>query len=172
VLLNESGLKETVGDSGSISNFGLTLRFMREIPLDILKRYGIFKTVDEDTIRNLVIEQANMIYKAEFWDDNNFEQIESQHLCNYVFDMGVAHGIGTAIQMLQRAIWAEAFERGYIKQDGILGPETITAVNSVGNGLLPLLVGIRSEFYINLAANKKNKSNLEAWLHRCYDVFK
>ncbi len=170
VLRNEGGLNENAYDAGGITNFGISSRFLREVPLDRLRRYGIFETVDENTVRNLTIDQAKLIYHGEFWADV-FEKIDSQVLCNYIFDMTVAHGISSAVKMVQRAMWATAFERGFIKDDGILGTSTLGYINSFGDELLLAIVAIRGEVYRCLAiVNPKNEVFLSGWLNRCYSI--
>ena len=173
VLLNEGELSENPNDSGGITNFGISLRYLREIPGERLRKYGIFEPIDEDTIRHLTVDQVKLIYKEEFWEGNNFDQIESQNLCNYIFDMVVAHGIAPAIRLLQRGICAEALSRNYLRDDGIMGIDTISRINIIGDYLLGTLVGIRGEFYRHVASHRpKDDVNLDRWLNRCYDVFK
>jgi lysozyme family protein len=41
VLANEGGLSENPSDPGGCSNFGISLRFLREVEPDTLKRIGI-----------------------------------------------------------------------------------------------------------------------------------
>ncbi len=171
VLRNEGGLSENVNDAGGITNFGISLRFLREVPGDRLRRYGIFEPIDEHTIKNLTLDQAKLIYRGEFWDGNNFDQIFSQVLCNYIFDCAVAHGISPAVKIVQRAMWATAFERNFINDDGMMGSNTIGYINSFGDELLLALVAIRSEIYRTLTiVNAKNLANLDGWLNRCYRI--
>lgn len=171
VLKREGGLSENPNDSGGITHFGISLRFLREVKWENLRKYGIFGTVDENTIRNLSIEQAKLIYKGEFWEGNHFDEIESQTLCNYIFDMAVNLGIGQAARIIQRASWALTFTRLYLRDDGIIGPKTIGVINSLGEELLPILVAIRGEFYRSLVMMKpKEEANLNGWLERCYSV--
>ena len=63
VLENEGGLSENPKDTGGITNFGISLRFLRELPNENLRRYGIFEPVTEMTVRDLTIDQAKFIYR-------------------------------------------------------------------------------------------------------------
>lgn len=101
ILAREDGLTQDQSDPGGITNFGISLRFLREVPEDRLRRYGIFDLVNENTVRDLTVDQAKLIYKGEFWDDAPFFKIESQRLCNYCFDMAVNCGVSQAIKLLQ-----------------------------------------------------------------------
>ncbi len=171
VLDREGGLVESPSDMGGITNFGISLRFLREIPPDRLRRYSIFEPITEHTIKELMVEQAKLIYEGEFWHEAPFENIYSQKLCNYFFDMVVNCGITQAIKLLQRAIWAANFDRTLLRDDGLLGERTIGYVNSIDEELLPILVASRASFYRLLVEIRPNqKANLEGWLNRCYRV--
>lgn len=169
VLDREGGLSENPNDLGGITNYGISLRFVREIPHDRLRRYSIFEPVTEQTIRNLEIPQAKFIYRGEFWDEAPFQDIESQKLSNYLFDMCVNLGTHQGIKLIQRAIWAAAADRGLLKDDGILGERTIRYINSYGDVLLPILIAIRASFYrLIVELQPTQKPNLNGWLNRAY----
>lgn len=169
VLAREGGLSENPNDVGGITKFGISLRFVREIPNDRLRRYSIFEPVTEQTIRNLEIPQAKFIYRGEFWDEAPFQDIESQKLCNYLFDMCINLGTHQGIKLIQRAIWAAAADRRLLKDDGILGERTIGYINSYGDALLPILIAIRASFYrLIVELHPTQKPNLNGWLNRAY----
>lgn len=171
VLPREGGLSENPNDGGGITNYGISLRFLREIDGNRLKKYGIFEPITYQTIRDLTIEQAKLIYRGEFWESASFGQIESQTLCNYIFDMCVNHGIAQGIKLVQRACWAAALTRNSIKDDGILGEKTLEAINSFDHDLLSILVAIRASFCRLLGEIRpKDKVFLDGWLNRCYDA--
>lgn len=171
LLPREGGLSENPNDSGGITNFGISLRFLRSLSSEKLRRYGIFEPVNDNTIKLLTISQAKFIYKGEFWEGNRLDEIESQQLVNYIFDMYVNHGIAQANKLVQRAVCAATFMRNYLRDDGLLGDKTISAINSLGEQLLPITMAIRSEFYRNLVVLRpKDEANLDGWLNRCYDL--
>lgn len=169
VLPNEGGLSENPHDSGGITNFGISLRFLREVDEERLRKYGIFETVNEETIRNLTVGQAKLIYRGEFWEGNGFENINSQDICNYIFDMAINFGISQAVKLTQRSCWACAFTRRYLRDDGIMGRMTTDVINSVEDDLLPVLISTRASLYRSLVlVNPKDEIFLEGWLNRCY----
>lgn len=171
VLAHEGGLSENPSDSGGVTNFGISLRFLREVLPEKLRRYGIFGDVNEETIRHLTPGQAKLIYHEEFWECNRFDEIFPQDLCAYCFDMVVNHGAAQAIKLIQRATWAYHFTRYYIREDGVIGNETLDALNGIGDDLLPVLVGIRAEFFRHLSAIRpKDEHNLDGWLNRAYSA--
>jgi lysozyme family protein len=171
VLANEGGLFENKdgSDPGGITNFGISLRFLREVSSENLKKYSIFEPVNEQTIRDLTMAQAKFIYRGEFWDAAPFEKIMNQNLANYIFDMCVNHGIAQGVKLAQRAVWACQKQRDFIKDDGVLGSKTIYAVNMCSFMLLVAMQAQRDGFYRRLVAlDPTRKGNLDGWLNRCY----
>ena len=62
VLKNEGGLVENENDAGGITNFGISLRFLKSLDDVKLKKYGIFIPPDAESVRELSLEQARAIY--------------------------------------------------------------------------------------------------------------
>lgn len=177
VLSNEGGFVDNANDPGGATNFGISLRFLREIPVERMRKYGIFKVgngLQVDDIRNLTRDQAILIYEGEFWDQAPFAQLEEPLFCSYVFDMCVNHGIAQGIKILQRAIWAVYEKREYagITDDGILGTDTLHQCDVIsGSDLRTALVAERAGYMRLLAAiNPKDKEFLNGWLDRCYRI--
>ena len=173
VLDREKGLEENnVSDSGGITNFGISLRFLRELSPESLRRYGIFEPVSDITIRELTRDQAKFIYRGEFWDTAPFGDIKDQRMCNYIFDMAVNMGICQAIKIVQYSLWAIYCTRKFIKDDGILGQDTLYQINLVTvDRLLPVLVANRASFYrLLVEIHPKDRSNLDGWLARTYRI--
>jgi lysozyme family protein len=181
VLANEGGYSNDVFDSGGATNYGISLRFLREVPAQNLKKYGIFKAsiyLLPSDIEELTLDQAILIYTGEFWNQAPFEQINMQSTCSYVFDMCVNHGTFYGIKILQHAIWTMHQKRDYdgIIDDGILGPKTIAETNyidtqaSVGT-FNTVLASERCGYMRLLAAlEPKNKEFLNGWLDRCMRI--
>lgn len=77
-------------------------------------------------VKDLKEYQAKEIYKSEYWDNTRIPQIENDRIRNAVFDMNVMGGAG---KVVQRAI--NSFSDANLKVDGIIGKETIKAINSI-----------------------------------------
>jgi len=166
VLENEGGLNETVchADPGGLTNFGISLRFLREVPWDRLRKYGIFyNDMDEDVIRSLTREQAINIYRGEFWDFFRFSEIEDQRLATYVFDTAINPNPATAFRCLQRATWTY-FGYESLKDDGVMGSKTLAKVNACGILLMRPMMSERAGWYRDHA----NGKFLDGWLRRAY----
>lgn len=170
VLVNEGGLVDNPNDSGKITNRGISLRFLQNLPIERLRRYGIFTPVSDQTIRDLTKEQTIFIYRGEFWDEENFSAVDSQALCNYIFDMAVSMGVAQAIKLVQRAISAYSLERVCV-DDGLLGERTLGYINSIGAPLFFTLVAFREAFYRQLVDHDQGKGGfLDGWIERCYRI--
>ncbi len=178
VLANEGGYADSPNDAGGATNYGISIRFLRDLPGDRLRYYGILGdlgTFGTDTVRDLTLEQARLIYHGEFWDKAMFDHIENQRVCNYVFDMAVHHGIAQAVRILQRATWAATGMYGAIHDDGILGYRTINQVmillsdKYLACALKASLQAERAGFCrLLVEIRPANKEFLNEWLDRCY----
>lgn len=170
VFEREGGLVNNPNDPGGITNFGISFRFLKAIPSERLKLYGIY-SIEPEEIINLTSQKAKAIYKGEFWDHANFGDIYDQDNCNFIFDMAVNMGINPAIKCAQRACWAVMKERGIISDDGILGQNTISMINKCGIYLLPAMQSERAGYYrLITEKNHNNQEFLDGWLIRAYNA--
>lgn len=171
VLRNEGGLNENPKDRGGVTNYGISLRFLKNVSLENLKNYGIFDEVTEDSIKNLTIEQAKLIYKGEFWDHAPFEKIMNQEYCNYIFDMAVNMGIAPAIKCVQRACWSVMKRWRNLADDGILGDKTLAAIAQCGFMISSPLRAERGAYYRSVVFNHPEQMDcLENWYDRTYNA--
>lgn len=123
-------------------------------------KYGITKmSYPGLDIKNLTVEKAEEIYKDDFWNEAGVDRIPS-HLRYQYFDMTINHGIGNAIQILQRA--------ASVTEDGKLGPATIKASEAVSN---IDLAAARARFYARIVRrNLSQAAFIEGWLNRTFKV--
>lgn len=173
VLLREGGIEDDPKDPGGFTNCGISLRLLKSLDNDRLRRYGlpsadILSRVD---VEQLTPAQIAAVYKGEFWDNAPFDQIRSQVIANYLFDACVDMGIAPGVKCLQRACWAVNQERTQLVDDGRLGEQTLAMVNRC----LPsfLLAAMRSErggeYRLVAQTHPKENSDLEGWLNRSYN---
>lgn len=171
VLKHEGGLSENKSDPGGCTNFGISLRFLREVSADTLKRVGIFSEVSEQTIKEMTLDQAQKIYLIEFWNAAPFEKIINNNLAKYIFDMSVHHGLHQAVKIAQRACCSAQKLKDYVKDDGIMGGKTLQAINQASFMLIPPLLSERAGFMRQLVAvDSKLAVFLDGWLCRAYDI--
>lgn len=102
-LIHEGGYVNNPKDPGGETNMGIS---KRDHP-------------NED-IKNMTVERATEIYREQYWKDL-WSQIDSQAVCDKLFDLGVLMGVHTAVRILQLTLDTT--------QDGIFGVNTLAAVN-------------------------------------------
>jgi lysozyme family protein len=175
VLTNEAGFVNDPADSGGATNFGISLRFLRELPSENLKRYGFFKAPDQldvSDIEHMPRSQAIFVYEYEFWRMAPFDHISDQNLCNYIFDCCVLHGTSNGIKVLQHALWDYRHTMNAVKDDGILGNQTLNNLNFItASSLIPCLMAERAGLMrLIVSKNSKDERFLNGWLNRCYRI--
>jgi lysozyme family protein len=110
-------------------------------------RYGITEAVARDVgyrgdMRELPLDLAQRIYKDKYWDAVQAEALPVD-VRYIVFDGAVNSGITQSAKWLQRACG--------VKDDGIVGPATIRAANSLASdGLKRRILGQRLRFMATL----------------------
>jgi lysozyme family protein len=171
VLKHEGGLTKNEADPGGVTNFGISLRFLREVQEDDLKRAGIFGEVTEQTIVELTQDQAEKLYYSEFWLKAPFEKIMNGMLGKYIFDMSVNHGLNQATKLVQRACNCAQKNKNYLRDDGLFGGDTVGAINYASFMLIPALIAVRTGYMREVAAvNPKEHVFLDGWIARAFDI--
>lgn len=173
VLENEDGLNtdNLENDDGGLTNHGISLRFLKQLTVQKLRSYGIWDhEITEKTIKDLTKEQAKLIYKNEFWLPI-YNKINSQHLCNYIFDTAINLSPAVAHKIVQRALWAVDVQlRDRLLIDGVFGEVTLSAVNHYPfNVTMTALIAERAAYYRAIVASNISKERfLSGWLNRAY----
>lgn len=151
VLQHEGGYVNDPWDPGGETKFGISKRS--------------YPTLD---IRDLTREQAIEIYRRDWWDRYGYDRIGPLEVATKVLDMAVNMGPDAAHRCLQRAL--HACGQRHVDIDGIIGPQTVGAANSVPPG--ELLAALRAEaaaHYRLLARDDLTKRRyLGGWLNRAY----
>jgi lysozyme family protein len=107
-------------------------------------KYGITKrTYPTEDIPNLTLERAKELYRRDFWGPAGCDALPETVRFD-VFDMAVNSGVRAAIRMLQCAVDETP--------DGVLGPRTLQAVQSMpAPRLVARFNGLRLEFMAGLS---------------------
>jgi lysozyme family protein len=161
VLRHEGGYVNAEGDPGGATNFGISLRWLKEQGLaGDINHDG---DVDINDIKAMTVDDAKAIYRTYWWDKYGYGNILAQAVANKVFDMAVNLGAPRAHKMVQQAL--------DLPQDGILGPESLNGLNTQPSLQLILsLQNIQAQFYRDLvASNPARQKFLNGWLNRAYD---
>lgn len=146
IIAREGGFVDDADDPGGATNHGVTIHTMRRLGLD-LNRDG---QIDARDVRKLSRRQAREIFLNDYFHRPRLNALP-EALQASVFDMYVNAG-ANSVRILQRLL----NDMGHIVEvDGIVGPQTIAALNTAYAAAPDHLVdayGIaRRNYYYNLA---------------------
>lgn len=110
--------------------------------------------------------QVYQFYYAHFWVPMKLGFLNSQDVANRVLDMAVNAGEGNAELELQKAICE--VRSGACEIDGVIGPITLAAANSVDQGELLLAFRAQRVNYYEAveAKHPEDETYLKTWLAR------
>lgn len=162
VLAHEGVFSNDSNDSGGATKWGISLRYLKDIHLDVDKNGEI----DAQDVTKLTEKTAIMIYKKNWWDKFNYEKIKDPVIATKVFDLSVNMGSKQAHKILQKSI--NDLLKNDVVVDGVLGKKTFDAANSIKGPIL--LMNIRmesSDFYEEIVKEKPSLHKfLNGWLNR------
>ena len=108
-------------------------------------------------IKTLTLVDAKRIYKRDYWDRVDGDGLPWP-LSFFLFDSAVNQGVHTAVVLMQKSL--------NLKQDGILGTETLSAIwNSTFDELGPTYMADRAMRY---AETFQFKTYGRGWLRRLF----
>ena len=162
ILEHEGGLTKDKRDPGGTTNWGISLRYLKSVGLDL---NGDGKINDEDVI-GLPMKGAVGVYRKYWWDKYRYAALNELVVVEKVFDLAVNMGGFAAHKLLQIAI--NRLKEKPISVDGLLGGQTIGAANSMdGTKLRQQLRDCARHRYIEiLAANPAMEWARKGWLNR------
>lgn len=166
VLYHEGGLVNNPADPGGITNFGVSLRFLKatnQLEYD----FDGDGDIDASDIKCMTVDDACRIYKEQWWDKYGYSRIDNQAIATKLFDMAINMGQKQAVKLIQSS--CKLLKAG-ITIDGILGSNTINAINSLNSDeLLKVIREDHADFYRALI-NKNPKLAVfeKGWMSRAY----
>ncbi|MFV0243529.1 MAG: glycoside hydrolase family 108 protein [Qingshengfaniella sp.] len=110
----EGGFVDHPNDPGGATNLGITHK--------TLAAWRGVASVNKDEVRALSREEAEEIYRANYWNALSCDQLPAG-LDLVVFDFGVNAGVGRSAKLLQKVI--------HVEQDGQIGPITLGAARQI-----------------------------------------
>ena len=121
ILAEEGGLSNHPDDPGGLTNYGISQRS--------------YPTLD---IAHLTLANAQALYRRDYWNYLHGDQLPPG-LDLLLLDCGINQGPTTAIKLLQRTL--------KIQDDGIVGPQTLTATKAAMPGILDTFAAERAWRY-------------------------
>jgi lysozyme family protein len=165
VLKHEGGFVDNPIDSGSATNFGVSLRWLKSQGLlEELEAEEGDKTQNEvQVMKTMTIDQAKGFYKCWWWDRYRYDLFTAQPVANKILDVSVNIGPSRAHRLLQGVLG--------LPEDGVLGSKTFNEANSVASATLVVKFQTsQAAFYRSLVAkNPKLAVFLNGWIARAYD---
>lgn len=156
LFASEGGFVDDPDDAGGVTNMGVTLTTWRDVGHDIDGDgdidAGDLKLLSKD-------EVIRKVLKPHYWDRWQADRIRNQSVADILVDWVYNSG-STGIRIPQRILG--------VKDDGIVGPVTINAVNGADqNALFRKILRARESYYRDLVIRKPSQSKfLKGWLNR------
>lgn len=161
------------GDAGGATNYGISLRFLKNLPLDQSDIDGDGHVTEND-IRALTEEKARGFYLKHFWLHYQLGNIESEHIAIKLLNIYVNMRGRTAGRVAQRAL--HSCHVHSVKEDGYLGPLSFAAINEAtcSPSLTAMyLCSLRAHqegiYRLIVANNPAQEKFLNGWLRRARD---
>lgn len=163
ILEHEGGLSIDKRDPGGVTQWGISLRYLRSIGYDI----NGDGNVNKEDIIGLPIKGAIGIYRKYWWNKYRYSAFNELLVVEKVFDLAVNMGGMAAHKLLQNAINGLG-KSPPITVDGILGGQTFSAANSTdGRKLREQLKDCAKNRYLEiLADNPDMEWCRKGWLNR------
>lgn len=151
ILRWEGGFADDPLDRGGATNKGITIGTFRNF-------YGKDATVEQ--LKNITDEQWLHIFKSGYWDKWKADNIENQSIANIVVDWAWGSGAATSIKQVQKILG--------VAVDGIVGDDTLTAINIAGQrSLFVKIHNRRIEFVENIVKRNPSQARfLKGWKNR------
>lgn len=152
------GVIKKKSDLGGPTLAGVTLTTFQEWRVS----KGKPKPTEAD-LAKLSYEEWLSILKSLFWDRCKGDEIRSQSVANMFVDW-VWHSGPGVIRNVQ-----DIFS---LRQDGIVGPKTLAALNAVpAQTVFDRIKAVRERYYRKIVQNRPGQAvNLKGWLNRLNDL--
>lgn len=151
LLYVEGGYTDDKYDNGGKTTWGITEKEARQ--------HGY-----KGHMKDFNINVAKAIYRSDYYDKFRLSEIKSDKIALSVCDFCVNAGY-KGITKTQVALNKLGYD---LKVDGVIGKNTINALNSVNEDLfLPLYHKLQKEFYEAIVSyNPSQRKFLEGWYNR------
>ncbi len=171
----EGGLSDDKYDRGGITNYGVSIVFLKECVqknIDTVKSFGITNLpVTRETIKGLTKAQAAALFRWRFWSSLHLDDMPLK-LAVLLYDAAVNHGPNRSVRFAQQAYNMGTTYGTKLVVDGILGPLTRDALKKTDTPVLHKnMLFCREDFYYAIVNNDRTQEKfLKGWLNRVSDL--
>jgi lysozyme family protein len=160
VLDKEGGFVNDKLDKGKATNMGVTIATFKSQGYD----NDHDGDIDVADLRLMTKVQATEILKKAYWNKVNADLIKDQSTANMIVDWYWCSG-GWGAKIPQRILG--------LKEDGVLGPKSIAAINAAGPIFADNLYKARFKFLHDIVIdNPSQKRFINGWINRLNDLAK
>lgn len=160
MLRLEGGYSNVAGDAGGRTKYGITQR-----TLDSLQKKPLPVILPKD-VAQLTPDQATVIYRSIQWYEIHGDSLPGPLAC-LLLNAAVNMGEPTAVGLLQAALG--------VKEDRILGPGTLAAINGWHSAYMPEQT-LAEEFVVRCAEHYAALHEIDSqfelgWFRRLFRVY-
>jgi lysozyme family protein len=150
----EGGYSNHPNDKGGCTMKGITISTYR-------KYFGKEKNCND--LKTITDDEWIYIFEDGYWNPCKANDYINQSVANIIVDWAWMSGVKTAIQKVQRIL--------NIDDDGIVGKQTLNAINSSDQEKLFYdIYNERKKYYYNICNNNPSQNVfLKGWLNRLND---
>jgi len=132
-------------------------------------KYGISKaSFPNEDIYNLTLDRAKELYEKVYWKPTGLSHVANQELAEEIFDTAVNMGPKRAVKIVQEALNLLSSSPD-LKIDGVMGPQTLSRINSYRypRALLKVLNGLQFEHYRRIVESDPSQEKFfRGWMRR------
>jgi lysozyme family protein len=167
----EGGFANNPADPGGITNFGITLPFLKGVAQKDLLDADLNDDgrVDAGDITDMTHEEAAALYQKYVWDALKLAEVAPQPIATKCFDLLVNLRPSTAAHIMQLA--CNAIQPGILVEDNQFGPKTRAALTQLGladpRRMMDMLRTFHKAFYVRRVQNDPTQHVFyEGWIAR------
>lgn len=172
----EGGLSDDADDHGGITKYGVSIELLKDLErTDAGKTFllgiGAKLPVSRETIRSLTLYQSKEVFRKYFYSAPGFDRF-NWRVAWCLFDAAMNCGVKQSVKFAQRGYNANIGYATPLVDDGVIGPNTSTALKiATSDKAVSSMLDAREDFYRSIAKGSQAKF-LKGWLNRTNDLRK
>ena len=161
--INEGAYQKHPNDRGNYNSNGDLVGTKFGISGPVLEEWRNMEVISELDMFNLPKNEAEEIYRRNYWPPIMGDQIENQKNAEFIYDHAVNTGIGRTRKLVQQVLISLGEK---IELDGIFGNLTIQSLNKVDSNIFfEEFKNERIKYYKSIS-NGRNRVFLDGWINR------